>query len=126
MQRFAGMGKYEELKVFKISYELAFPIHQQSLTFPKYEQYALADQIRRSSRSTCSNIVEAYRKRRYPKHFISKLSDADSENTETSLWLDFAKRFDYLTKDKFEELKEQCSNVGRLLNFMMKNHEIFS
>ena len=119
------MGKFEELKVFKISYELAFVIHQQSLTFPKYEQYALADQLRRSSRSICANVAEAYRKRRYPKHFISKLSDADSENTETSLWLDFARRFDYIDQVCFEELKEQCDSIGRLLNFMMKNHTMF-
>ncbi len=119
------MGKYEELKVFKIAYELAFTIHQRSLTFPKYEQYALADQLRRSSRSTCANVAEAYRKRRYPKHFISKLSDADSENTETSLWLDFARRFDYIDQVCFEELKEQCDSIGRLLNFMMKNHTMF-
>ena len=119
------MGKCEDLEVYKISFETACLIHEHSKSFPRFEQYLLADQIRRSSRSTCSNVVEAYRKRRYPKHFLSKLSDADGENAETSLWLDFAKRFGYLDEKVHRELKEKCQSIGKLLNYMMRNHEKF-
>ena len=119
------MGKCEDLEVYKISFETACLIHEHSKSFPRFEHYLLADQIRRSSRSTCSNVVEAYRKRRYPKHFLSKLSDADGENAETSLWLDFAKRFGYLDNVTYQELKSRCISVSNLLHYMMKNHHKF-
>ena len=70
-------------------------------------------------------IVEAYRKRRYPKYFISKLSDADGENSETILWLDFAKRFNYMDEKTYIDLTSRCSSIGNLLNYMMKNHDKF-
>ncbi|MCK4716798.1 MAG: four helix bundle protein, partial [Candidatus Marinimicrobia bacterium] len=72
-------GSFKELKVYQMAYELAMEIFQISKNFPKEELYSLTDQIRRSSRSVCSNIAEAYRKRIYPKHFVSKITDADSE-----------------------------------------------
>ena len=74
-------------------------IFEISKTFPKEETYSLTDQIRRSSRSVSANISESYRKRRYQKHFISKLTDADAENSETSTWLDFAYSCKYINKD---------------------------
>lgn len=84
------MGNFRELIVYRKAFKLAMDIYQETKKFPKEEQYSLTDQIRRSSRSVCSHIVEAYRKRKkYPKHFISKLSDADSENNETAVWSDF-------------------------------------
>jgi four helix bundle protein len=83
------MGDYKDLLAFKKAYSLAMEIFEISKTFPREEQYSLTDQIRRSSRSVCTNIGEAYRKKRYPAHFISKLSDAETENTETEIWLLF-------------------------------------
>jgi four helix bundle protein len=119
------MGNYKDLQAYQISFELACIIHLYVQSFPKIEQYSLTDQIRRSSRSTCANIVEAYRKRRYPKYFISKLSDADGENSETILWLDFAKRFNYMDEKTYIDLTSRCSSIGNLLNYMMKNHDKF-
>ncbi|WP_340114314.1 four helix bundle protein [Maribellus mangrovi] len=75
---------FKELIVYQKAFKLAMHIFEVSKSFPKEERYSLTDQIRRSSRSTCTNIAEAYRKRRYPKHFLSKLTDSDGENSETA------------------------------------------
>ncbi len=84
------MGTLRDLLVYQKAFELAMEIFQITKRFPKEETYSLTDQIRRSSRSVNANLGEAYRKRRYINHFISKLSDADTENGETQVWLDFA------------------------------------
>jgi len=81
---------YKDLNVFKLAFESAMKIFEVSKTWSKEEKYSLTDQIRRSSRSVCANIAEAWRKRRYPAHFVSKLSDADTEAAETEVWLEFA------------------------------------
>lgn len=96
-----------------------------SKSFPKEETYSLIDQIRRSSRSVSVNIVEAYRKRIYPKYFISKLTDADAENSETSTWLDFALACSYLNKEKHLELTQQGIEIGKLINYMINNPNKF-
>ena len=85
----------------------------------------LVNQIRRSSRSVCANIAEAYRKRRYPKHFVSKLTDADGEASETGIWLDFAKDFGYINKEEYINLINRYLKAGRMLGGMMKNPEKF-
>jgi four helix bundle protein len=100
-------------------------IYKISNFFPKEEKYSLTDQIRRSSRSVCANIAEATRKRRYEKHFISKLTDSDAENSETQVWLEFCLSCEYINKDKFETLNNKSIEVGKLLNFMMNNIEKF-
>jgi four helix bundle protein len=82
--------EFKDLLAFKKGFLLAMKIFEASKLFPSEEKYSLIDQIRRSSRSTCANIGEGYRKRRYPAHFISKLSDADMENTETQVWIEFS------------------------------------
>jgi len=82
--------EFEDLIAFRKAYANAMLIFETSKAFPTVEKYSLTDQIRRSSRSVCANIAEAYRKRRYPKHFISKLTDADGENSETAVWIKFA------------------------------------
>lgn len=92
-----------------------------SKSFPKEETYSLTDQLRRSSRSVCANISEAYRKRRYEKHFISKLTDADSENSVTQVWLDFAEACKYLSPDKKQDLTDRSLEIGKLLQFMINN-----
>jgi len=116
---------FKELIVYQKAYKLAMDIFEESKTFPKEERYSLTDQIRRSSRSTCTNIAEAYRKRRYPKHFLSKLTDSDGENSETASWLDFAIACEYLNKNKHERFYNECIEIGKLLNYMMNHPEKF-
>lgn len=85
----------KETRVYKLSFELAMEIFEISKTFPKEETYSLTDQIRRSSRSVCICLLEAYRKKLYPAHFVAKVTDSDMENAETSGWLDFSFAFKY-------------------------------
>lgn len=117
------MGSLKDLIVYKKGFELAMSIFEISRSFPSEEKYSLTDQIRRSSRSICANPSEAYRKRQYPAHFISKVSDSDMENAETQTWLDFAFSCEYITKSKYEELMELSGEVGKLLNHMINNPE---
>ncbi|MDT0642370.1 four helix bundle protein [Zunongwangia sp. F363] len=112
---------FRSLKVYEISFGLAMDIFNLTKEFPKEEKYSLTDQIRRSSRSVCANVAEAYRKRRYPNHFISKLSDSDAENAETQSWLEFAYACEYIDKNTKEELNQKSLEVGRLLNYMINN-----
>jgi four helix bundle protein len=91
---------YRDLKVYQLAYKAAMEIFELSKLFPKEEKYSLTDQIRRSSRSVAANIAEGFRKRQYPKMFVSKLADADGEATETQVWLDFARDCQYLSPEK--------------------------
>ncbi|RIJ45700.1 four helix bundle protein [Maribellus luteus] len=116
---------FKELIVYQKAFKLAMDIFEISKSFPKEETYSLTDQIRRSSRSTCTNIAEAYRKRRYPKHFLSKLTDSDGENSETASWLDFALACKYLDAEIHKSFYNECVEIGKLLNFMMNNPEKF-
>ena len=117
------MGTYSDLEVFKKSYKLAMDIFEISKSFPSEEKYSLTDQLRRSSRSVCTNFGEAYRRRKYPAHFVSKLDDSDAENTETEIWLKFSMDCKYITELVFYDLKERCAEVGRLLGYMINNPE---
>ena len=112
---------FRNLTVYEKAFALAMEIFQISKAFPKEERYSLTDQIRRSSRSVCSSIREAYRKRQYEAHFVSKSSDGDSENTETRVWLDFAKACEYITTEVWNDLDGKAHEVGRLLNHMIEN-----
>jgi four helix bundle protein len=94
--------------------------------FPQEEKYDLCSQMRRSSRSVSSSIAEAYRKRKYPAHFVSKISDADMENTETQTWFDYALACKYINKTIYNELTKESEEVGKLLNYMMENPGKFS
>ena len=116
-----GDYSFKSLKVYTLSYTLAMQIFEASKSFPKEEKYSLTDQIRRSSRSICANISEAYRKRRYPKHFTSKMSDADGECSETLVWLDFAKDCGYLPGEMRDQLSAQYAEVGRMIGGMADN-----
>jgi four helix bundle protein len=116
-------GTYKDLAVYQKAFNLALIIFKLSEAFDKREKYSLTDQIRRSSRSVCANLVEAYRKRQYESHFKSKISDADCENSETQVWLDFALAFNYIDKMKYGELFSLSEEIGRLLNHMMQNPE---
>jgi four helix bundle protein len=116
---------YKDLIAYKKGFSLAMEIYKVSKSFPKEETYSLTDQIRRSSRSVCANIAEAYRKRRYVKHFISKLTDSDGENSETSTWLDFALECEYITKETHLDLNDKAVEIGKLINFMINNPDKF-
>src|SRR5258705_4378682 len=96
-------------------------IYEKSKSFPKEEAYSLTDQVRRCSRSVCANFAEAYRRRRYPAHFVSKITDTDAENAETEVWLDFALACKYINADEYRALILQKEEVGRLLNDILKN-----
>ncbi|WDN87983.1 hypothetical protein BuS5_00951 [Desulfosarcina sp. BuS5] len=111
----------KDLKVYKAAYELAMEIFEFSKAWPFEEKYSLTDQIRRSSRSVCSNLREAWAKRRYEAHFISKLTDVDGENSETDTWLNFARDCGYLSIADHDRLTERCRSVGKMLGSMLKN-----
>ena len=107
---------HKELEVYKISFDAAMKIFEISKRFPKEETYSLTDQIRRSSRSVCGNLAEAFRKRRYPKAFISKLSDSEGEAAETQTWLDFAFNCKYIAIEELRELNATYENIiGKLV-----------
>jgi four helix bundle protein len=116
---------FKELIAYKKAFQLAMEIHNISKVFPKEEKYSLTDQIRRSSRSTCANLAEAYRKKIYPKHFITKLTNSDGENSETNVWLDFALACEYITKEIYDPLYAECAETVKLLNYMINNHDKF-
>jgi len=96
-------------------------IYELSKSFPSEEKYSLTDQIRRSSRSVCTNIGEAYRRRRYKDYFIAKLNDSETENTETEIWLTFALKCKYITQHAFNDLTGKNEQVRKLLCYMMNN-----
>lgn len=114
---------FRGLTVYKKAFPLSMEIFEITKSFPKEEKYELTDQIRRSSRAVCRAIGEGYRKRQYPKHFSSKMSDADMENTETQVSLDFALECKYISEDSYNSLIEKSEEVGRLLNHMVENPE---
>lgn len=116
---------HTDLLAYKKSFVLAMKIFEVSKQFPKEEKYSLTDQIRRSSRSVTVTITESYRKRIYPKKFLSKLTDAEAENSETQVWLDFALACEYLENTKFEELTTLNTEIGKLIYYMMHNPDKF-
>lgn len=115
----------KDLIVYKKAYELAMEIFHASKNFPKDEKYALTDQMRRSSRSVCSNLRECWAKRRYEAHFLSKLTDADGENGETETWLDFALDCGYLAKSNHALLTQKSHEIGAMLGSMINNPSSF-
>ena len=115
----------KDLEVYKKAYAVSMEIFRLSRSWPADEKYSLTDQVRRTSRSVCSNLREAWAKRRYEAHFISKLSDCDGENSETDTWIDYARDCTYLTEEKHAELTSQISEVGKILGGMLRNPEPF-
>jgi four helix bundle protein len=115
----------KELVVYCKAYELAMLIFEISKRFPAEERYALTGQIRRSSRSVCMNLREAWAKRRYPLHFINKLTDCDGENSETDTSLDFAKDCGYLSVQQHQDLTARSLEVGKMLGAMIQNPDAF-
>jgi len=115
----------QDLEPYKAAYNLAMEIFRASKAWPAEERYSLTDQIRRSSRSVCANLAEAWGKRRYVAHFTSKLTDADGENLETQTWLNFALKCGYLDEASFEVLMRSSEEVGRLLGGMLAKPDTF-
>ena len=115
-----------ELDVYKESFDLQQQVFRLSHSWPKQENYALIDQVRRSSRSVGANLAEAWAKRRYPAHFLSKLTDSDGELQETRHWLSTAEACAYISPAVFAELCSRQEQVGRMLGSMITRHERFA
>lgn len=116
---------YKNLIAYQKAFASAMKIFKISKKIPKEEVFGLTSQIRRSSRSVCSNFAEGYRKRKYEAHFISKLTDADMENTETQVWLDFALACEYITTIEYNDLYNETEEAGKLISFMIENPSKF-
>ena len=115
----------KDLTVYKKAYQLAMRIYEISKRFPTEEKFALTSQIRRSSRSICLNLREAWAKRRYKAHFISKLTDCDGENSETESSLDFALDCNFINESEHVELSNLCDEIGKMLGKMIKQPDNF-
>ena len=112
---------HRDLKVFQLSFEAGMEVFNMTKSFPKEELYSLTDQIRRSSRSVSGNIAEAFRKRKYPKHFVSKLSDSEGEAAETQVWLDYALACNYIDNKTHSALNDKYDHIiGMLVNMSNK------
>jgi four helix bundle protein len=107
----AHIKSYKELRVYQAAMEAAMRIFELTKSFPTEEKYSLTDQIRKASRSVCANIGEAWRKRRYRAHFISKLSDSEGEAEETRVWLEFSWRCGYLSQAEANELDDRYDQI---------------
>ncbi|MCF8302313.1 MAG: four helix bundle protein [Bacteroidales bacterium] len=112
---------HKELDSYKLAFNTSMEIFHLTKAFPKEEMYSLTDQIRRSSRSVCSNLAEAFRKRKYPKHFISKLSDSEGEAAETQVWLDYVLECEYIQKEIHADLYQKYEYIlGKLVNMALQ------
>jgi four helix bundle protein len=125
LNKFLDMKGFKDLVVYQKAFALAMDIFEITKKFPKEETYSLIDQIRRSSRSVCGCIAESYRKRKYPAHFVSKLTDADMENSETAVWIDFSFACNYIPQQDHTSLIGKNEEVGRLLGDMIQHPEKF-
>ena len=119
------INSFRDLNVYQLAFELQREIFEISKKFPPEERYALTDQGRRSSRSIGANIAEAWHKRRYPAHFVSKLTDADGEQAETQHWLDTARACGYFSVERFQPLLQKCQRIGQMLGAMIAKPEAF-
>ena len=114
-----NIRSYKELRVYQAAIDAAMRIFELTQSFPPEEKYSMVDQMRRSSRSVCANVAESWRKRRYPKSFLSKLSDAEGEAEETRVWLEFARRCRYMTDVEAAELDDEYDKIlGQLVRMI--------
>ena len=117
--------RVRDLEVYQLAFSAAMEIYEVTKTFPNEEKYSLTDQIRRSSRSVCSNLSEAWRKRRYKAVFINKLTDSEQEASETQTWLEFALECEYINNELFEKLNEQYEHIFAKLITMERKADSF-
>ena len=125
MSELKHAGSFRDLIVYQKSRKLAKEIMEIAQSFPKDEKFSLIDQVRRSSRSIGANIAESWAKRRYEKHFISKLTDSDGEQMETQHWIGIALDCGYIDEKTNNQLVEKCLEIGRMLNGMMDKADMF-
>jgi len=125
MSKLGHAESFRDLVVYKNARKLAKSIFELTKSFPKEEMYSLTDQVRRSSSSIGAQIAEAWAKRRYKKHFISKLTDADGEQQETQHWIETAKDCRYLSPEQPQSLNSALSEIGRMINSMINKADIF-
>lgn len=118
-------GSFHDLIVYQKSRKLAKEIKDITQSFPREEKYSLVDQVRRSSRAIGANMAESWAKRRYEKHFISKLTDSDGEQMETQHWVGIALDCEYIDQRIHDQLIEKCFEIGRMLNSMMDKADMF-
>lgn len=116
---------FRELLAYKKAFEQASKIFEMTLCFPKEEKYSLIDQIRRSSRSVCANLAEAYRKRDYFKHFLLKITDCMGENSETLVWIEFSLNCKYIPEEVYNQYIELNEEITKLLKYMYNNPDKF-
>ncbi|MEO8588261.1 MAG: four helix bundle protein [Flavobacteriales bacterium] len=115
------MQGFKDMMVYKKAFEMANLIFRLSNRFPSEEKFSLTDQVCRSSRSVSAQFAEGYRKKRYPLHFVSKITDADGENAETQVWLDHAVACEYVKRSDIQPVLELSEEVGRMLGDMIEN-----
>lgn len=120
------INSFMELRVYHVACDLDMAVFLVSKRFPREEAYSLTDQVRRSSRSVGANLAEAWAKRRYPAHFVSKLTDADGELQETRHWIGRARAYGYIEQTKTDEMEAMCDSIGRMLGKMIQNPEEFT
>lgn len=125
LRRAGPIRHFSDLEVYRDAFRLGLHAYNHSIGFPKEERYALTDQLRRSVRSVGANIAEAWGKRRYEAHFVSKLSDADTELHESEHWLGYAFKHRYIDKAAFVEMRAEIASIGRRLGTMMDNPKPF-
>ena len=116
-----GILNFKKAKVYVLAFEQAMTIFKLSKNFPKEEKYSLTDQVRRSARSVNANMAEGFRRKKYPAHFVLKITDCDAENSETGVWLDFSLACEYITEEIHKALMEKNEEIGRLLHHMIDN-----
>ena len=116
---------FRDLEVYKLAREVSKDIYMITKGFPVEERYSLTDQIRRSSRSVGAQIAEAWGKRRYEHHFISKLTDADSEQLETQHWIEIAEECEYISTEIMEGLLTKCETIGKMIQRMIDKSSTF-
>jgi four helix bundle protein len=119
------IGSVRDLEVYRLAFDTAMEIFELSKCFPPEEKYSLTDQIRRSSRSVCTNISEGWRKRKYKAVFINKLTDAEQEAAETQTWLEFALKCNYINKQIFEKLDDKYEHIFAMLITMERRVDSF-
>ena len=115
----SNIRHFRQLEVYQLAMDAAMKLFELSKKFPLEERYSLTDQVRRSSRSVCANIAEAWRKRQYPNAFVSKLSDAEAEAAETQVWIEFSLKSGYLPSEQADELDKRYENIqGKIVNML--------
>ncbi len=119
------INSVRDLEVYKLAFDSAMEIFEISKSFPKEEQYSLTDQVRRSSRSVCSNLAEGWRKRRYKAVFVNKLTDSEQEAGETQTWLEFALKCKYINNEIFKRLDEKYEHIFAKLITMERKADTF-